>query len=68
MKKPHEKRTTLEAKLKRLPPEKLAQVEDFVDFIAERDDRRLTAAAASLSEASLARIWDNSGDAAYDKL
>ncbi len=58
----------MQAKLKRLPPDRLAQVEDFVDFIAERDDRDLTAAAARLSEASLARIWDYAEDAGYDKL
>ena len=28
-------------KIKSLPPERIAEVEDFVDFIAQRDERRL---------------------------
>lgn len=55
-------------KLRRLPAEKLAQVEDFIDFIAERDERQLVAAAARFSERSFARVWDNSEDSAYDRL
>jgi hypothetical protein len=30
-------RETLIEKIKQLPPERIAEVEDFVDFIAERD-------------------------------
>lgn len=45
------------------------EVEDFVDFLLQRyEDRRLVRAAAKLSEAVLARVWDNHSDAAYDKL
>jgi mRNA-degrading endonuclease RelE of RelBE toxin-antitoxin system len=55
-------------KLKKLPAEKLAQVEDFIDFIAERDERQLVAAAARFSEKSFAKVWDNSEDSAYDRL
>jgi hypothetical protein len=56
-------------KLRELPPERLAEVEDFVDFLRQRvDDRRLTQAATRLSEASFQKIWDNDEDAVYDDL
>ncbi|HKA52038.1 MAG TPA: toxin-antitoxin system, antitoxin component, Xre family protein [Candidatus Binatia bacterium] len=56
-------------KIRVLPPEKLAEVEDFVDFLRQRDeDRRLTRAAAGLSEAAFQKIWDNPDDADYDHL
>lgn len=56
-------------KIRTLPPDKLAEVEDFVDFLRVRDeDRRLVTAAARLSEAAFARVWNNSDDAAYDTL
>ncbi len=34
--------------IKSLSPERIAEVEDFVDFIARRDDRQLVQAAAKL--------------------
>jgi hypothetical protein len=55
-------------KIKSLPPERLAEVEDFVDFLAHRDDRRLAQAAARMSEDSFREVWDNEEDAAYDRL
>jgi hypothetical protein len=56
-------------KLKALPPERLAEVEDFVDFLkAKNSDRALTTAAMGVSEPSLTRVWDNDEDAAYDEL
>ncbi len=56
-------------KLKDLPPEKLAEVEDFVDFLRERDDaRKFTHASALLSEPAFAKVWDNDSDAEYDRL
>ena len=56
-------------KLKRLPPERIAEVEDFVDFLQSRDEARaLTRAAMKSSEAAFAAIWDNEDDAAYDQL
>jgi hypothetical protein len=56
-------------KIRRLPPERVAEVEDFVDFLRARDeDRRLTDAAAKLSEEVFARVWDNPDDAEYDRL
>ena len=65
-------------KIATLPPQRLAEVEDFVDFLrareagkeTERDSRdaRLTAQSARVSEPAFARVWDNDEDAAYDRL
>ena len=56
-------------KLKQLPPERIAEVEDFVDFLRSRDeDRGLVKAAMRLSEAALATVWVNPDDAGYDRL
>lgn len=56
-------------KIKQLPPQRLAEVEDFVDFLrAREDERHLTQAAACASEASFAAVWDNDEDAAYDRI
>ena len=60
---------SLLAKIRQLPPERLIEVEDFVDFLSQRsDDSHLRLAAAKVSEASFAREWDNPDDAAYDSL
>lgn len=56
-------------KIKQLPPQRMAEVEDFVDFLrAREDEQRITHAAASASEASFAQVWDNDEDAAYDRM
>lgn len=56
-------------KIKQLPPQRLAEVEDFVDFLRTREDNQgLTLAATTASEASFAEVWDNEDDAAYDRL
>ncbi len=56
-------------KLKALPPERRAEVEDFIDFLQHRDsDRQLVNAAAKASEPAFHALWDNDQDAAYDRL
>jgi hypothetical protein len=56
-------------KLKQLPPERLAEVEDFVDFLRARGaDQQLARAATRAAEPVFAKVWDNPDDAAYDKL
>ncbi len=56
-------------KLETLPPERVAEVEDFIDFIKQRDqDRQLTQAATKTAEPSLKKVWDNPDDAIYDTL
>ena len=55
-------------KIRALPQERIAEIEDFVDFLAEREERRLVTAAATLSEPAFREVWDNDEDAAYDHL
>jgi hypothetical protein len=61
----------LMSKLKQLSPAYLAEVEDFVDFLAERQargDQGLIRAGMAVSEPALKAVWDNPEDAAYDAL
>jgi hypothetical protein len=56
-------------KLKQLPPERVAEVEDFVDFLRTRGDaQQLAQAAAKAAEPAFKTVWDNPDDAAYDRL
>lgn len=56
-------------KLKQLPPERVAEVEDFVDFLRMRGDaQQITRAAARAAEPAFKKVWDNPDDAAYDRL
>lgn len=56
-------------KLRTLSPERIAEVEDFVDFLRMRaDEQHLIQAATRASEASFAAVWDNDEDFAYDQL
>lgn len=60
---------TLIEKIRALPPERVAEVEDFVDFLRLRDEHRsLVSAAARLSESAFQGVWDNPDDADYDHL
>ena len=56
------------AKIRELPSEKMAEVEDFVDFLLLRGDRPLVRAAMSLSEEAFRSVWNNPDDAEYDRL
>ena len=56
-------------KIKSLPPDKLAEVENFVDFLRQRNDGRgLAHAVTQLSEDAFRKVWDNPDDADYDRL
>jgi hypothetical protein len=56
-------------KISRLAPERVAEVEDFVDFIAQRDtDRELVRTASRASEAAFTKVWSNPEDDVYDRL
>jgi hypothetical protein len=56
-------------KIQTLPPDRLVEVEDFVDFIWQREqERSLTRAAAATSAPAFAAIWSNPEDDAYDAL
>lgn len=54
--------------IKQLSPQRLAEVEDFVDFLRTREDhQRLTQGAAKIAEPSFVAVWSNE-DAAYDRM
>ena len=56
-------------KIRALPPDKVAEIEDFVDFLRQRtDDRQLVEAGTKLSEEAFRDVWDNYEDAASDHL
>lgn len=58
-------------KIRKLSSTRIIEIEDFIDFLAQREsqsDANLTPASAKLSEPSFAKIWDNPEDAAYDDL
>lgn len=56
-------------KIRDLPDGRVAEVEDFVDFLRARDEHRaLVEAAATLSMPSLAAVWDNTEDDVYNDL
>jgi hypothetical protein len=56
-------------RIRDLSPERVAEVEDFIDFLRQRDEeRQLTDAASRISEDAFARVWDHPDDADYDRL
>ena len=56
-------------KIQRLPPEKVAVVDDFVDFLESRGkEDSMVKSAEKLSEQSFQNVWDNPEDAKYDNL
>jgi hypothetical protein len=66
---PNKSDDDLFAKIRSLPPERVSEVEDFVDFLRQKsDDRVLSHAATRLSEAAFRKVWDNPDDADYDRL
>ncbi len=56
-------------KIQALPAERIAEIEDFVEFIAVREqERSLTRAAMEASKPALAAVWSNPEDHVYDSL
>jgi hypothetical protein len=56
-------------KLEHLSPERLAELDDFIDFLNQRDQGdRLRRDFAQASEAAFAKVWDNDDDAVHDDL
>jgi hypothetical protein len=63
-----QKRLIIE-KIRMLPPDRVAQVGDFVDFISQKDqERQLLQAAGKMAQATFKKVWDNSEDDVYDRL
>lgn len=53
--------------ISRLRPERVAEVEDFVDFIAQRDtDPEFVRASTRASEAVFMKVWNNPEGDVYD--
>ena len=66
---PSEQERLILTKIRMLPPDKVAEVADFVDFISQKDQKRqLIKAAGKMAEDSFKEVWDNSEDDAYDRL
>lgn len=60
---------TLMERIQALPPERIAEVETFVDFLAAREqERALIRNAAAVSVPAFAAIWENPEDSVYDAL
>ncbi|MGH6896840.1 MAG: toxin-antitoxin system, antitoxin component, Xre family protein [Geminicoccaceae bacterium] len=56
------------AKIRSLPADRIVEVEDFVDFLRQREEeRRLARAVTGASEAAFEKVCDNPDDAAYDR-
>lgn len=54
-------------KIEALPAERIAEIEDFVDFISQREQQRgLARAAAAASDPAFAAIWNNPEDDVYN--
>ena len=60
---------TLLQKVEALPDERISEIEDFVEFIAAREqERSITRAAAAASAPAFAAVWSNPEDDVYDAL
>jgi hypothetical protein len=56
-------------KIQALPAERIAEIEDFVEFIADSErERALVRAASAVSVPAFAAIWNNPDDDAYDAI
>ena len=56
-------------KISRLPQERLAEVEAFVDSLSAQDpERRIVRAAETMSEVTFGQVWNNPEDDVYDAL
>ena len=56
-------------KISALPVERIAKVEDFVDFIGQREqEQSLSRAATAASAPAFAAVWNNPEDDVYDAI
>jgi len=56
-------------KIRSLPRDKVSAVEDFVDFLSQKNrDYLLLQAGNNLAEQAFKKVWDNSEDQEYDRL
>jgi hypothetical protein len=62
-------RATLIEKIEALPDDRIAEIEDFVDFIRQQIEKReIRRAFAAATEPAFAKVWENSQDSIYDAL
>jgi hypothetical protein len=55
-------------KIRKLSSTRIVEIEDFIDFLSEREnqsDANLTFATNELSEAAFVKVWDNPEDANF---
>jgi hypothetical protein len=66
---PSEQERLILKKIRMLPPDKIAEIADFVDFISQKDqERQLRKAAGKMAEDTFKKVWDNSEDDVYNQL
>ena len=62
-------RKTLIDKINALPVEQIAEIEDFVDFLSQREKTdSVVNAMTAASAPAFARVWTNPDDNVYDAL
>jgi hypothetical protein len=62
-------RKTLIDKINALPVEQIAEIEDFVDFLSQREKTDpVVNAMTAASAPAFARVWTNPDDNVYDAL
>jgi hypothetical protein len=56
-------------KIRTLPADKIAEVEDFVEFLQQKTEAaQLSSAVSRIAEPAFKKVWDNPDDADYDQL
>jgi hypothetical protein len=56
-------------RLEHLPPERQAEVGDFIEFLYQREqEEQLRKGFAKVSDAAFTKVWGNQDDAIYDTL
>jgi hypothetical protein len=61
--------SSLSDKIHSLPPEQIAEVEEFIARLSSRDpESALRRSSATISKPAFAAVWNNPEDDAYDAL
>lgn len=56
-------------KIRALPADKIAEVEDFVEFLQQKTEAaHLSTAVSRIAEPAFQKVWGNPDDADYDQL
>ena len=55
-------------KIKHISTPRQVEVADFVEFLTQKEERKLVESAMKMSEESFSEVWDNEEDSVYDKL